>query len=130
MCAAEGLPRLIAAVDLWFGWSGRAGLSGGCPVAGAMFELDDIDGEVRNHAAKIEARWREQLSTFVLEARFLGHFTEDTDVDQFVWELYGIYLSHHVSNRFLRDADAGARAKTAFRALVRRHKPPCAPAQV
>jgi AcrR family transcriptional regulator len=124
MDAAEGLPRLVAAVDLWFGWSRRAGLSGGCPVASAMFELDDIDSEVRNHAVKIEARWREQLSTFVLEARFLGHLANETDIDQFVWELYGIYLSHHVSSRFLRNGDAGARAKTAFNGLVRRHQPP------
>ena len=124
MRAAEGLPRLIAVVDLWFGWSRRAGLSGGCPVAGAMFELDDIDSDVRAHAAKIEARWREQLSTFVLEARFLGHLSEDIDVDQFVWELYGIYLSHHVSSRFLRDEDAGARAKAAFDGLIQRHQPP------
>jgi AcrR family transcriptional regulator len=123
MRAAEGLPRLIAVVDLWFGWAGRAGLSGGCPMAGAMFELDDIDSEVRAHAAKIEARWREQLSTFVLEARFLGHLSDETDVDQFVWELHGIYLSHHVSSRFLRDTDAGARAKAAFDGLVRRHQP-------
>jgi AcrR family transcriptional regulator len=129
MAEAEGLPRLIAAVDLWFGWSGRAGLSGGCPVAGAIFELDDIDGDVRNHAAKIEARWREQLSTLVLEARFLGHLSADTDIDQFVWELYGIYLSHHVSSRFLRDVDATVRAKAAFNGLVRRHQPPCASAQ-
>jgi AcrR family transcriptional regulator len=122
MGAAEGLPRLIALVDLWFGWATRAGLRGGCPVAGAMFELDDIDSEVRDHAALIEGRWREQLSAFVLEARFLGHLSPDTDIDQFVWELYGIYLSHHVSTRFLRDAEAGAHAKAAFNGLIERHQ--------
>jgi AcrR family transcriptional regulator len=128
MCAAEGLPRLLAVVDLWFGWANRAGLSGGCPVAAAMFELDDIDSDVRSHAAKIEARWREQLGTFVLEARFLGHLSDDTDLDQFVWELYGIYLSHHVSSRFLRDVDADSRAKAAFNGLIRRHQPATASA--
>lgn len=128
MLAAEGLPRLEAVVDLWFGWASRAGLSGGCPVAGAMFELDDIDSDVRDHAATIEAHWREQLSMFVREARFLGHLAADTDINQFVWELYGIYLSHHVSSRFLRDAGAGVRAKAAFSGLVQRHRPPCASA--
>jgi AcrR family transcriptional regulator len=122
LCAPEGLPRLITVVDLWFGWSNRAGLSGGCPVAGAMFELDDIDSDVRSHAAKIEARWREQLRTFVLDAKFLDHLSGETDVDQFIWELYGIYLSHHVSSRFLREEDAGIRAKKAFESLVQRHR--------
>lgn len=123
MQAAEGLPRLRAVVELWFGWSSRAGLRGGCPVAAGLFELDDAEGDVRAHAAKLEADWREQLSHFVLEAKWLGHLSADTDVEQFVWELCGIYLSHHVSNRFLREGDAYARARTAVDALVQRHLP-------
>ncbi len=123
MQAAEGLPRLAALVDHWFGWAGRAGLSGGCPVAAALFELDDVEGEVRSHAAKLEAHWRELLAGLVLEARSLGHLSAETDVDQFVWELCGIYLSHHVSSRFHRDTDADRRAKTAFSALVKRYQP-------
>lgn len=124
MQAAEGLPRLAAVMDHWLGWSRRAGLRGGCPVAAALFELDDVEGEVRSHAARLEAHWREQLRQFVLEARRAGHLSADTDVEQFVWELCGIYLSHHVSSRFHRDDGAGARAKTAFDALVHRHRPP------
>ncbi|MBZ9772589.1 TetR/AcrR family transcriptional regulator [Mesorhizobium sp. CO1-1-8] len=121
MQAAEGLPRLIALMENWLDWSGRAGLSGGCPVAAALFELDDVEGEVRSHAAKLEEHWREQLRQFVMEARWMGHLCVRTDVEQFVWELCGIYLSHHVSSRFLRYEDAAGRAKTAFDALVRRH---------
>src|SRR5712672_2531443 len=33
MKADEGLPRLKALVANWFGWTRRAGLPGGCPVA-------------------------------------------------------------------------------------------------
>jgi tetracycline repressor-like protein len=47
----------------------------------------------------------------------LGHLRDDLDVEQFVWELCGIYLGHHAANRFLRATDAGARAHTAFAAL-------------
>ena len=43
--AAAGLPRLQALVGLWLGWSSRAGLGGGCPLAAALFELDDQSGE-------------------------------------------------------------------------------------
>lgn len=123
MQAAEGLPRLRAVMDLWLGWSRRAGLNGGCPVAAALFELDDAEGEVRAHAAKLEAHWREQLCQLVLEAKWLGHLSDDTDVEQFVWELCGIYLSHHVASRFLWQDDATDRAKTAVNALVQRHLP-------
>jgi hypothetical protein len=67
--------------------------------------------------------WREQLRGQVREARSLGHLSPGTDVDQFVWELFGIYLSHHVSSRFIRDDAADARARTALDALIRRHQP-------
>jgi AcrR family transcriptional regulator len=123
MLAAEGLPRLVALMKLWLGWSRRAGLSGGCPVAAALFELDDIEGEIRAHAAKLEQHWRDQLRQLVLEAKWLSHLANETDVDQFVWELSGIYLGHHVSSRFLREDAADARAETAFEALVERHRP-------
>jgi hypothetical protein len=42
---------------------------------------------------------------------------------QFVWELCGIFLSHHAAHRFLRAADAGRRANVAFESLVRRSLP-------
>jgi AcrR family transcriptional regulator len=122
MLAPRGLPRLQAVMDHWLGWSHRAGLSGGCPVAAAMFELDDVEGEVRAHAAKLEFRWRAFLGELVRDARSLGHLTKETDPDQFVWELCGIYLSHHVSNRFYRDREAQTRARTAFAALVSRYE--------
>jgi AcrR family transcriptional regulator len=123
MRAAAGLSRLIAVMEHWLGWSRRAGLRGGCPVAAALFELDDIEGEVRSHAAKLEQHWREQLRLIITEAKWLGHLSDETDVEQFIWELCAIYLSHHVSSRFRREADADIRARTAFDALVDRHRP-------
>jgi len=119
MEAEKGLPRLAALLSLWLGWPARAGLSGGCPVAAALFELDDLDGEVRAHAQRLEEKWRTLLRGLVAEAVEEGHLSAGLDVDQFVWELCGIYLAHHVSSRFLRDDAAGARARTAFDALVR-----------
>jgi hypothetical protein len=117
---AKGLPRLTALVETWFGWPGRAGLRGGCPIAAALFELDDIDGEVRSHARRLEETWRKFLRQLVQEAVDERHFSTLVDVDQFIWELCGIYLSHHASSRFLRDADAGLRARRAFDDLVER----------
>jgi len=119
----EGLPRLEALVRHWLGWAGRAGLPGGCPVAAGMFELDDIEGPVRDKVLAMEGEWRGLLQQLVRQAIGLGHLREGLDVDQFVWELCGIYLSHHASSRFLHDPGADSKADVAFRALLDRALP-------
>jgi len=121
MATAEGLPRLQDVIERWLGWSKRAGLPGGCPVAAAIFELDDLEGDVRDHVVALESRWRGLLLALVERAVQLGHLTDSTDAAQFVWELFGIYLSHHASARFLRDPEADHRAKTALNALIARY---------
>lgn len=124
MAAPAGLPRLRALVEAWLGWSTRAGLRGGCPIAAALFELDDLEGEVRAHVVRLEGRWRGLLAELTRQAAALGDFRADLDIDQFVWELCGVYLSHHASRRFLRDPAADDRAKSAFAALIQRASPP------
>jgi len=120
----EGLPRLRALVRNWFGWAQRAGLPGGCPVAAGLFEFDDVEGQVRNKILEMESAFRGILIELVARAVALGHLRKDLDVEQFVWELCGIYLGHHAAHRFLRAADADSRAQTAFEALVTRALPP------
>ena len=124
MAAPAGLPRLRALVRNWFGWAQRAGLPGGCPVAAGLFEFDDIEGPVRNKILEMEAAWRGLLSSLVLGAIEKKQLHPNLDVDQFVWELCGIYLSHHAAHRFLRSADADRRAGTAFQALLHRSSIP------
>jgi AcrR family transcriptional regulator len=119
----EGLPRLEALVQHWFGWAPRAGLPGGCPVAAGLFEFDDVGSPVRDKILEMEAEWRGLLTNTVTEARSLGHLRGDLDVAQFVWELSGIYLSHHVAQRFLKSPDADRRAQIAFEALLARAAP-------
>src|SRR5215475_13210063 len=119
----EGLPRLKALVRNWFGWAQRAGLPGGCPVAAGLFEFDDVEGRVRNKILEMEAAWRRTLVQLVERAVELGHLRRELDVDQFVWELCGIYLGHHAAHRFLRSADADQRAQAAVDALIARSLP-------
>ena len=71
----------------------------------------------------MEGHWRDLLTGLVGRAVSLGHLRRGLDKDQFVWELCGIYLSHHAAHRFLRAADAGRRANIAFESLVRRSLP-------
>lgn len=123
MAEPEGLPRLEALVRNWFGWAQRAGLPGGCPTAAAMFELDDVESPVRDKVVQMEAEWRGMLEGLTRQAVEYGHLKADLDVEQFVWELCGIYLAHHTSQRFLRRPDSDDRAHAAWRALVDRASP-------
>src|ERR1700722_1495081 len=117
---SEGLPRLCALVEHWLGWATRAGLRGGCPIAAALFELDDLDGGARAKVVAMESQVRAQLLAVVDEAVECGELNSDFDRQQLVWELCGIYLSHHASSRLVRDAKAGKRARVAFEALLGR----------
>ena len=123
MRSEQGLPRLKALVHRWFGWAQRAGLPGGCPVAAGLFEFDDVEGAVRNQVLAMEIEWRGLLKGLVQDAIDRRQFRRNLDVDQFVWELCGIYLSHHAAHRFLRSADADRRAGIAFEALMERARP-------
>lgn len=118
MQAPEGLSRLKEVVHNWLGWSAKAGLAGGCPVAAGLFELDDLEGKVRNRLLVRETEWREFLATLTKAAIVNRELRPTLDVDQFVWELQGIYLSHHASSRFTRDPDADKRAHAAFDRLL------------
>jgi AcrR family transcriptional regulator len=123
MRAEEGLPRLKRLVKNWFGWAQRAGLQGGCPVAAGLFEFDDVEGSVRDCILEMEREWRGLLTRLVHEAIGRGHLRKTLDADQFVWELCGVYLSHHAAHRFLRSADADRRAEAAFTSLLDRARP-------
>ena len=122
---APGLGRLRALVYGWLGWTAKAGLSGGCPIAAGLFELDDVaeSDPVRQRLLSMEEQWRELLVTTTAEAVTSGELATELDLDQFVWELCGIYLNHHVSERFLHDPAARTRAQNAFEALVERSTP-------
>jgi hypothetical protein len=92
-------------------------------VAAALFELDDAEGPVRDRVLEMETSWRGLLAQLVRQAIEHGHLRNDLDVDQFVFELCGIYLSHHAFLRFVRDRRANARAHAALWSLIDRARP-------
>jgi AcrR family transcriptional regulator len=120
MKKTPGVARLRAVALAWFGWSAKAGLKGGCPVAAGYFEHDDSPEEnlVRRKIVDLERQWSELLASLVREAIDLGEFRTDLDVKQLVWELGGIYLAHHVSFRLLRDPKANQRSAKALERLL------------
>ena len=125
MLQPPGLARLRTLVEGWFGWSEKAGLKGGCPVAAGMFELDDVEptDPLRTQLVTMEKAWRRMLVQLTKEAMLQGELQTDLDAEQFAWELCGIYLAHHTSYRFINDPLATQRAMTAFEGLIQRSRP-------
>jgi AcrR family transcriptional regulator len=111
--------RLRALIDNWFGWTGRADLPGGCPFAAAAFEFDDLDGPVRDHVVSSHQEWIGLLEAFTRNAVTAGGLRSDLDIEQFVWEIHGVYLSHHVSQRLMADPEAKSRGTAALDRLFR-----------
>src|SRR5262249_23206220 len=111
MNAAPGLTRLRVLFEHWLGWSEKAGLGGGGAVAGGFFELDDApeSDPVRQRLAAMELEFRPLLIAITADAIARGELRPDLDSAQFVWEIGGIYLHHHVSYRFIHDPLATTR---------------------
>ena len=88
-----------------------------CQVAEAGAE--DVDRAAKAATkAFYDGEWSRMLEGLVREAVELGHLGEDLDAVQFVWQLDGLYLAHHVSQRLMRDPHADARALATFENLV------------
>ncbi|MGB6404682.1 MAG: TetR/AcrR family transcriptional regulator, partial [Candidatus Sulfotelmatobacter sp.] len=64
----SGLPSLIRYLNLWIGWTRRAGLPGSCPIAQAVVELSFLPGLVREAAAAAESVWRQTLIMLIRDA--------------------------------------------------------------
>jgi AcrR family transcriptional regulator len=114
----SGLPSLIRYLNVWIGWTRRAGLPGSCPIAQAVVELSFLPGPVREAAAAAESVWRQTLIMLIRDAIDKRHLLRDTDVTQLAWDLLGIYLSHHVSSHSLRDPDADRKAQFSVRRII------------
>ena len=112
----RGLPRLKAVFDNWREWV--TSLPGGCIFVAAAAEVDDREGPVR---AFVVAQQRELLQALARTARICveeGHFRGDLDVDQFAFDVLGIYLGFHHAHRLLRDPRSEQRARRAYERLV------------
>src|SRR5262245_60180114 len=70
MKAPPGLKRLRVLFDRWLGWSEKAGLGGGCAVAGGFFELDDAPDSdpVRQRLVAMELEFRNLLIAITRDA--------------------------------------------------------------
>ncbi|MCF8151501.1 MAG: TetR/AcrR family transcriptional regulator [Burkholderiaceae bacterium] len=115
----RGLARLRAIIVNWLNWTRVANLPGGCVMNAAAAEFDDQPGPLREEVKIGLLALRRTLADTVTKAVEVGDLRADTDIDQFVFELEGIYQVTQQSRRLFEEPDADRRALVAFDRLVR-----------
>ena len=115
----RGLPRLNAIVRLWLQRARDVEIRSGCIYCAGAFEFDDREGPLRDLLLNHVQRWRAALKRTALQAIEAGHLQPDTDADQLVFELDGLFVSLMREARFLRDPRAAERCASAYERLIR-----------
>ena len=120
----RGEPRFRAMFENWLAWDRSADLPGGCVFMTFAHELDDQPGALRDELVAALRDWIDTLKTAGRIAIEEGHFRSDLDVDQLVFECYGIALAHNHFQRTIGWSEATRRAREAHAALLERaHSP-------
>ena len=114
----RGLPRLNAIMRLWLQRARDVEIRTGCLYCAGAFEFDDREGPLRDLLLDGTQRWRAALRRTAIQAIEAGHLKPDTDADQLVYELDGLFVALMREARFLRDPRAAERAWLAYERLI------------
>lgn len=114
----RGLPRLNAIMRLWLQRARDVEIRTGCIYCAGAFEFDDREGPLRDLLLDGTMRWRAALRRTVIQAIEEGHLKPDTDAEQLVYELDGLFVALMREARFLRDPKAADRAWLAYQRMV------------
>lgn len=114
-----GERRVRALFQNWLAWSRAEHLPGGCPFVGASSEFDSRPGPVRDVLTSAQRVWVGVLVSAVKES--LGDdFHGNVDPERFAFDLYGIYLSHHIYRQLFNERRAEQWALASFEDLLAR----------
>ncbi|MFD8542483.1 TetR/AcrR family transcriptional regulator [Streptomyces sp. NPDC059649] len=115
-----GLPRLRAACETWIAYleTGRDIFPGGCFFTVASTEFDARGGLVRDAVVRLLRAWRHRLTAEVRTAVAAGDLPMDTDPDQVVYELVGLYMALNQEIQLFADPLATARTRRAVNRLL------------
>lgn len=116
----KGLEELRAFFAAWLDWIASPNLPAGCPILGASFEVEDLDGPARDCVVEVTQASRARQAQLLRRAMSTGELRSDLAIDQVLFELRGISLSFHIEHRLLRNEAARERANTAFEDLIAR----------
>ena len=119
----RGLPRLDAIVQRWIVRATEVEARKGCIYCAAAFEYDDREGPVRDLLLSGILNWRGVLKRTVAQAIEAGHLGPDTDAEQLVFEIDGLFVALMREARLLREAKAAERAWNAYERMIASRRP-------
>ncbi|WCL50528.1 TetR/AcrR family transcriptional regulator [Leptospira sp. GIMC2001] len=126
--AKPGIERLKVAFTSWLDWENGSELPGGCIFLASISDLDDKPGLVRDYLLKTQKEWIQILRQFLNEAQELNSAkikkaNEDANVntDSLVQEIWGMVLSYHFYNRFLKDKKSKTQTMQIFTQFLERY---------
>lgn len=115
---ADGEARVRALFTRWIGWSRAPRLRGGCPFVHASNKSESLAPAVQARLAELLAVWSDALRE-AIAMMYRADGRADAETDQLVFELYGLYLSHHFWHWSMRDPQTEWRTMKAFDRLMR-----------
>ncbi|HYA66294.1 MAG TPA: TetR/AcrR family transcriptional regulator [Burkholderiaceae bacterium] len=114
---ARGLPRVRAMVDRWLALLAEE-LEAGCILIGGATEYDDRPGALHDALAAIISSWKGELVRALEQAKSCGHLRGDVDLEQMVFEIYGLMLMLHQDARLLHGKDSVRRARCGLQRIL------------
>jgi AcrR family transcriptional regulator len=112
----RGLPRLVAIFNRWAELVSTEGK--GCILISSASEFDDRPGAIRDELIYWVTAWQKELYTAIMQSIQCHHLPETIDIEQLVFELYGLILILHHDARLLRSANSLSRAKAGLKRLL------------
>jgi AcrR family transcriptional regulator len=122
LAAPRGEPRVRALFENWLEWDTNV-LPGGCLFVAAAVEFDDEPGAVRDELVRNQIDLDETIARLFRGGITERHFRNDTDPEQFAFQIDGILLAFHQHSRLLGDPLAAQRARRALDALLDAARP-------
>jgi AcrR family transcriptional regulator len=117
LTAPRGLMRLKKLFENWLERTAFEAANGCIYISGAT-DYDDRPGPVREELVAMVGRWQKELKRAIGLALQTHELDASTDIDEFVFQLYGVILVLHHDARLMRSPDAVPRAKRSFERLL------------
>lgn len=117
---ASGEPRIRALVANWIKYA--RGLAGGCIFVTASTDFKDRPGKVRDLLLSQQETWIDCLRRVAQSAVESGDFRNDTDCDQFAFEIYSLLLGFHLYHTLLDSAETEKRQEAALDQLLKSYR--------
>jgi len=118
----RGEPRIRKLLDGYLDWVRGKDRKSGCMLMALAQEFDDRPGPVRDLLVEKMGDWQKTLVRVARGAIEEKQFRDDIDPQKFAYEVMGIAMSFHHSNKLLKDGRARRLALTACEELLERSR--------